>query len=198
MSLHDIGVASGSRWCLSETRLRRADLNRSPASGPQRLQVLNRTEPARNLAEKTHQAHCFLQRDPLGMLRVFFSAQGYYQEGMNLYAYAERNPTVLRDPLGLLSSCPRLPTPFLEQNDCLPGDVSDEDIDKITVARAITICCGNLQARCRPCCVICCAFTLTVNWTQGDSGPCGDPTNQYIEYTIDCQSWCGTEQECGL
>jgi hypothetical protein len=186
MSLHDIGVASGSRWCLSETRLRRADLNRSPASGPQRLQVLNRTEPARNLAEKTHQAHCFLQRDPLAISRTRNEES---LEEISLYEYLVSNPIKRLDPSG------KAPCPYLWGKaggwiDCI--DMLDPEWWMQYMAE-------SLQSRCEACAKFCSSLRCgcgceKVLWckTYVEMVPPGHPDNICPSVQMWIYAW-----ECG-
>lgn len=109
MALPKLEAVSAFEPTLRQTHVGRADFNLNLASGLRRSQMPKRTRVTSFVVPDSRQARCFLQRDPLGMLRDFFRAQSYYQDGMNLHGYVGSNPTWRRDAYGLdggSSPCP--------------------------------------------------------------------------------------------
>jgi len=89
MALPKLEDASALEPTLRQTRVGRADLNIDLASGRWRFQVPKRTRVTSFVVPNMRQAHCFLQRDPIGV-----------RSATNVYAYVENAPTMVVDPSG--------------------------------------------------------------------------------------------------
>jgi len=102
MALPKLEDASALEPTLRQTRVGRADFSIDLASGRWRSQIPKRTRVTSFVVPNMRQAHCFLQRDPIGI-----------RGGFNVYTYVRNDPTIAIDPTGLfpLPGFAPVPTP---------------------------------------------------------------------------------------